>query len=944
MALLFYGFEILLPKRINMKEPNLTRKFFDSISLLLSIIMFLIFMPGRLQAGEDNSLDVSDLRCEYLKSLQGLDHQSPNFSWVLISKKRGQKQTAYQVVVSNNTGDLIWDSGKIESSESSHVKYQGLPLKSSSDYYWKVRIWDMDSQPGNFSESAHFATAILDSNEWKADWIGRGPTKEPVVRWGTNYEAKDLEQIKDMDPDYQSTLLRKEFVIGRPITSAKIHICGLGLFELYINGTKIGKTREHVPLKTDYSKQVLYNSYDITDKITEGNNAIGIMLGNGWFNSQKKFWGWRMQWWGTPKAIVQIEITYKDGLRESIISDQSWKTSPGPVVSSCIYDGEVYDARLEHEGWDKKGFNDSAWQNVNLVQPPVGKLVSQLAPSITVVETIEPKAVKEVEPGVFVFDMGQNFAGWSRVFCKGNRGTKLQLRHAENVDEDGKLDISTLRGAMNTDTYILKGEGNIEVYEPHFISHGYRYLEIRGYPGKPAIEDVLGCVANSDCPTIGHFECSNELVNHIYRCTFWTHRSLMQGLPVDCVQRDERLGWGADALLMTEGTIFNFDSYQFYAKWFKDLDLQQDKETGALPIISPWNGGLSSYPAWSSAYTIMNWYCYQYYGDKQLLSKHYDNMKRYLDYLQKESSGHIQPRDGSGDWKSLAGITVRGGPLLISSAFYYYDAFIVAKSAKILGKTDDAEKYGQMAKEIADAFNNVFQTNERIGYKYGENSQCENAAPLFMRIAPESTQNTVIKNIVDDIKAHDTHLTTGFYGAKWTMEALSMYGRSDIAYQLLTQETYPSWGDMTKGRTTVSETWEGTGTNNHAGLSGTPNPWIFKTLAGINVDPQHPGFERIFIKPYIPNDMSYAKASTNSIKGLVASSWEKTDDGIILKVSIPANTTALVYLPTSDESKVKEGLIEANSAMGVHYIGKEDKSIVYGINSGQYKFVFPEKR
>lgn len=923
-----------------MKKYNLHKRFCTNIALFISVVNGLLLISNSVLAGESYLLKITNLRCENHRDLQSLDHQFPGFGWVLESKERGQKQTAYQIIVTDSEGNLMWNSEKIDSSESSYVKYAGKQLKSSSDYYWKVRVWDKDNKLGKYTTPAHFATAFMDQKDWKAHWIGRGPSKEPVVGWGTNYETEDLALIKDMEPDYQSTLLRKEVVLNKQVKSAKIHVCGLGLYELYVNGSKIGKTREHVPLKTDYSKQVLYNSYDITNILGKGSNAIGIMLGNGWFNPQKKYWDWRMQWWGSPKAIVQVEITYQDGSTATIISDQSWRTSPGPVLSSCIYDGEAYDATLEQGGWDKKGFNDADWKNANLVQAPAGKLVAQIAPSITVVETIEPKSVKEVKPGVFVFDMGQNFAGWARISCKGKRGTKIQLRHAENINADGTLNTETLGYAKNIDRYVLKGGGSTEVYEPHFTSHGFQYVEVTGYPGKPALEDVIGCIANSDCSTIGNFECSNELVNHIYHCTFWTHRSLMQGLPVDCVQRGERLGWGADALLMAEGNIFNFDSYQFYAKWFTDIELQQDKETGNLPIISPWNGGMESYPAWSSAYVVMNWYCYLYYGNKQLLSKHYNNMKRYVDYLQTKSSGNIQPRDGSGDWKSLAGIAVRGGPLLISTAFYYYDTKVVAESAKALGKTEDAEKYGQLAEEIAQAFNNVFQTNARIGYKYGENSQCENAAPLFLGIVPENTQSTVIKNLLDDIKKHDTHLTTGFYGAKWVMEALSMYGRADIAYQLLTQKTYPSWGDMTKGRTTVSETWEGTGTNNHGGLGGTPNPWIFKTLLGINPDPQNPGFERILIKPYIPSDMSYAKASTRTIKGLVESSWEKADDSIVLKVLIPANTTALVYLPTSDSSKVKEGDNDANKSSGVSYRGEEDNKVVYEIESGQYKFTF----
>ncbi|MFC1763746.1 family 78 glycoside hydrolase catalytic domain [Planctomycetota bacterium] len=904
-----------------------------------SIIFVFLPLCFLSQVGLAQSLEIDRLLCEYQDTPQSVDSLEPVFGWILKSSQRGTKQMAYQVLVADSERMLAenkgnyWDSGKVTSAESTHVVYRGRKLVSSSDYYWKVRVWDQDGKPSVWSRPAHFATSLLDASEWSAEWIGRGPVQE------LTFPAEGWDKQETLN-DQRSTLLRKQFSLNKQVKNTKIHICGLGLFELYVNGTKIGANRELVPLKTDYSKQVLYCSYDITNHVTHnGSNVIGVMLGNGWFNAPKKYWGWKMKWYGSPRAIAQIHIIYQDGSTETIISDQSWKTTSGPIIENSIYDGETYDARKELPGWCTSQFDDSQWQHAHLVEAPGGKLISQKAPPIAVTETLQPKSVQEVKPGVFVFDMGQNFSGWTKISAQGPAGTKIQLQHGENINDDGSLNKKTSRSAKNTDVFILKGLGR-EVYEPHFTSHGFRYVEVTGYPGQPTLEDIQGRVVHSDCKRTGYFECDNDLVNHLYRCAIWTQRSVMQGLPVDCPQRDERLGWGADAHVMAESGILNFDSYRFYAKWLRDVQFQQDVETGDLPHVSP-RPGVTGYPAWSSAYPIINWYCYQYYGDKSLLEKHYENMKRYVDYLQSKSSGHIQPRDATGDWKSVVPGFLRGGPQLISTAFYYYDTRIVADAAKALGKTSDAEKYREMADDIAFAFNNVFQHNLRNNYKYGENTQTENATPLFLDIAPEKTQRHVLQNLVSDIAENNGHLTTGFIGSKWMMEALADYGRADIAYQLLTQTSYPSWGYMTRNRTTMSESWNATsGTNNHAGLGAPIGSWVFNWLAGIQIDPEQPGFKNIIIRPYFPEDMNYVKASTMTIKGLVKSSWEKSNGQIKLSISIPVNTTALVYIPTSDPSDVTENSVEARKSANIDYLRKENNKVIYKVESGQYEFVF----
>ena len=882
-------------------------------------------------------IEVARTACNAMEDPQSVDTVTPVFSWVLQSEQRGQLQHAYQLLVADSEAALdrddgnLWDSGRVISTNSRGVHYAGDKLVSSADYYWKVRVWGADDLPSAWSSVAHFATALLDPDEWRASWIGRGPVRE---------QAWPKDGWEELRTDACSTLLRKQFNLRGDIASAKVHICGLGLFELHLNGRRIGGDRELVPLKTDYSRRVLYCSYDVTkDLAGDAANAIGVMLGNGWFNPPVKHRGWKMQAYGSPRAIVQLQVRYADGSTELIISDQSWQTTTGPILENSIYDGECYDATLEIPRWSSSDCTEGEWEPVNLVEAPAGELHAQQAPPIAVVDTILPVAMREVNPGVFVVDMGQNFAGWTRIAVAGPAGTCITLRHSENVHADGSLDRKTMRGAACTDRYILKGSGR-EVYEPHFTNHGFRYVEISGYPGELRLEDIQGRVVHSDCERVSHFESDHTLVNHLYRCASWTQRSIMQGLPVDCPQRDERLGWGADAHVMAESGIFSFDSRQFYAKWLDDVRLQQ-VESGDLPHVSP-RPGVNGYPAWSSAYHIIVWTCYQYYGDTALLDRHYDGMRRYVDYLTSTSFGHILPRDSTGDWKSIADGFLRGGPQLLSTAFYHYAVRILAEAALVLGKHEDAKAYRNLMREIATAFNGVFQHNQRGEYKYGENTQTENAAPLFLGIAPEATRGQVLEHLVADIARHDGHLTTGFIGSKWVMEVLAESGRADLAYALLTQTSYPSWASMTAGQTTLTESWDPQkGSNNHAGLGAPIISWIFKWLAGIQVDPHRPGFEHIIIKPYIPADMGFATASLHTVRGRVVSSWEKRDGRLHVAVTVPANATATVHLPTSDPATVLEGTCRAADADAVRFLRIDGTRTLYAIESGHYHFSLP---
>ena len=884
---------------------------------------------------------VTYLSCEYITNPIGLDIKQPRFCWILESSIRGQRQTAYQILVAaskemlnKNSGDM-WDSGRIESNQSTHLLYKGIPLKSNQTYYYKVRVWDRDGNPSKYSEIAQFSMALLNPSDWQAKWIGIGPEKEPKTEKGYFDSPSDQEGLEDtVTVDSRSHLLRKEVVLDKPIRLARVYACGLGLYELRINGKKVGDKVLN-PAKTHYRKQVLYDTYDVTELVQKGDNAIGMMLGNGWFNPAKKWWSWRMQWFGAKRAIMQMHIDYADGTNQIITTDETWKATTGPIVNSCIYDGEIYDANLEKPGWDKVNYDDSAWENVNIVEAPGGKLISQMMEPIKVNEIIEPVAVTNPKPDAYIYDMGQNFTGWVRLSIKGKKGTKVVLRYAENLGEDGSIDVMSNNLAQSTDYYIMKGEG-IEVYEPHFTYHGFRYVEVTGYPNLPHIENLQGCVVHSACRSIGNFECGNKVINHIRRCTLWSQRSNMTGYPTDCPQRDERLGWMGDAHVTAEEAMHNFHMPLFYRNWLSGIQANQDK-TGDIPYISPRPYMEPGTPAWSSAYPLIIWYYYLHYCDVQILGEHFDSIKRYVDFLSSKATDYILPKDRYGDWVSVAEGWKRGEPESVATAYFYYNAIIVSKAAKVLGLLDDARHYAKLAEQIKDAYNDRFFVPVTKQYENG--SQMSNAFPLFLNIVPENHKKVVLKNLVDDIVVkHQGRLTTGILGTKYMIELLTNEGQTDIAYLLATQTDYPGWYDMVKNRTTLSEHWDQGGSNNHV-MFGSIDAWFYRALVGINVDEAHPGFEHIIIKPFIQPELSWAKAWLETVRGKVSSGWEYRDGVCKLNITIPVNTTATVYVLAQNAESVTESGKPAETSPGVRFLRMEGNHAVYEIGSGSYKFI-----
>ena len=907
--------------------------------LILIFIAFLLFIVAGCVNQTTESIVIKNVLCEYAENPINMDSTHPRFSWILESGLRGQKQTAFQILVATNEDKLtkeigdVWDSDKVDSDQSVNVRYDGIPLQSNHTYYWKVRVWDRDGLVSRYSKIAQFGVALLDIKDWQGHWIGSGLPKEPRGARGYFNNQTDT-AITGVHVDERSTLLRKKFALDKPIKNAWVYVCGLGYYELSINGKRVGDKVLN-PAKTNYRKQVLYDTYNVTDQLRSGQNAVGIHLGNGWFNPLKKWWSWRMQWFGAKRAIFQLHIEFEDGLTKTVISDKSWKAAPGPVVSSCIYDGEIYDANLEKQGWDQPSYDDSAWENVNIVEAPGGNMISQMMEPIKVIETIKPVALKNPQPGVYVYDMGQNFAGWARLKVQGKKGIKVVLRYAENLADNGMIDTTSNGKAKSTDTYILKGKG-IELYEPTFTYHGFRYVQVTGFPGEPNPDNLEGSVVHSDVEPSGHFTCSSDEINHIHQCILWSQKSNLMGIPTDCPQRDERLGWLGDAHLTAEEAMLNFHMPLFYKNWLGGIQSNQDKKTGDISFISPWPPMESGTPTWSGGYSLIIWYYYLFYGDAQIIAEHFESMKHYVDLIYSQATDYILPKDRYGDWVSVTEGWKRGDPESVVTAYFYYLAIVVSDAAKVLGLSDDVHYYAKLAEHIKVSYNNRFFDPETNQYENG--SQMSNAFPLFLNIVPENHKDAVLKNIIDDIIIkHHGHLTTGILGTKYMIEALVNEGRTDIAYRLVKQTDYPSWYDMTKSRTTLSEHWNQDRSNNHVML-GSIDAWFYRTLGGINIDEVRPGFKHIIIKPFIPQDLSFVDASLKTIRGKVRSRWDYTDGDVRLRVVIPVNSSATVFIPAQDKESVTESGQLAESSPGVQFIQTEKHWVVFRVGSGEYDF------
>jgi alpha-L-rhamnosidase len=860
--------------------------------------------------GADGPLPPQNLRCEYLSNPLGIDVRQPRFAWGLDHTARGQRQTAYQILVATQPGLLDqdkgdqWDSGKVVSEDSTQVVYSGKPLASGAAYYWKVRSWDKDGNASPYSRVAQFEMALLSAEEWKGQWIG-----------GANQ-------------------LRTEFQLAEAVARARVYICGLGYYELRVNGAKVGSNVLD-PGWTTYDKRVLYTTYDVTPLLQRGANAVGIMLGEGWYKARA--------------LLLQMNIELVNGKRLSVTSSPAWKGKDGPITSDSVWDGEIYDASRETRGWDRPGFNDSNWAAAQLVKSPGGVLSAQMMLPIRVADTITPVGLTNPQPGVYVYDLGQNFSGWAQLRVKGPRGAAVKLRFSELLYDDGMINRETIRGAKARDTYILRGEGDLEVYEPRFTYHGFRYVEVTGFPGTPGLDSLRGRVVRSDVESVGSFAASKPLLNQIQRLIRWGQSTNLHSIPTDCDQRDERMGWLGDAHVTAEEAMLNFDMAAFYTNFVRDIRDVQGADGSLTDTVPHRYGSRPADPAWGTAYPLLCWYMYEQYGERRILEEHYEGLKKYVEFLRTKAPDNVLRYSYYGDWVAIEPTPGE----LVSDAYYYYDVQLLAKMAGILGKAADAQTYAQLATQIKDAFNREFYDAKRGVYATG--TQTANTLPLFLGLVPPEAKEAVGGKLFNDIVyQHDSHVTTGFIGVKYLLPLLSRSGLSDLAYDLATQTTFPSWGYMiANGATTLWELWHkrtGPSMNSHNHpMMGSVGAWFYQALAGINVEPEGVGYRRIRIAPQIVRDLTWVSATVETVRGTVSSSWTHSPGMITLEVVIPVNSDAKIVIP-KEEQMSEVAVYEGDRTVwekGKYVPGTAgitgasqgtDGSITIEVGSGRYAF------
>ncbi|MDR3229038.1 MAG: family 78 glycoside hydrolase catalytic domain [Puniceicoccales bacterium] len=858
---------------------------------------------------------------------------------------RGVAQTSYRILVATSPEKItaetpdIWDSGVVKSDASVLVPYAGSPLKSRTHYYWNVLITAETPEKAvtltavSPQPLATFSTGIR-SNEWQAKWIGLDKFFKG-------------ETPKGRHSSLAGRYFRKEFSAAKKPAKAILYVSGLGIYKLSLNGKILG-THELSPLPTDYTKTIKYDTLDVTNQITSGKNALGVALGCGWFFGPTRVFA-------TPRLLLQLELQHADGSKEIIVSNDSWKTTAdGPIRANSYWDGESYDARKEMPGWDKPNFDDSHWTPAQLVKTPSGKLEGATTPNITITETLKPISIKKQKDNVFLLDMGQNMVGWLQIKTRGKAGDTIKLRFAETLKKDGTIYTANFRSARATDTYTLKGDGE-EKWEPSFTYHGFRYVEITGYPGTPSVNDFLGKVVHDAMSDTGFFLSSNKTLDQIYKNAFWGIRGNYHGMPTDCPQRDERYGWLGDRAIGSHGESFLFDNHTLYAKWLDDI-AQAQRHDGSIPDVAPtFISVYSDNMTWPGTFIIIANMLYEQYGDTQPIIKHYAAMKKWLNYMKRKYCRNgILVKDKYGDWcmppesPSLVHSkdpSRKTNGAVLGTTFYYRTLKLMERFATIQNKPDDARYFATEALATKNAHNKRFLNPATANYDNG--TVTANVLSLAYGMVPEGLEKKVFDNIVRKTEVDfKGHVSSGLVGLQWLMRTLANNGGGELAYKIATNRDYPSWGYMIENdATTIWELWNGNTANpsmnshNHVMLLGDLLIWYYEELAGIKAG--KPGFKQIIMRPRPPADLKNVSASYNSPYGTIESAWQKADGKFFWHVKVPVNTTAIVHIPSTDRAGILEsgGTPEKNS--GIKFLRVENGSVVYEVASGRYQFSAP---
>jgi alpha-L-rhamnosidase len=902
---------------------------------ILVAIIFVLAVKGQPRNELPGStLKPLALRCEYLQNPLGIDVTHPRLGWVLESREpdeRGQKQTAFQILVASSEASLradqgdLWDSGKTVSEQSAQVVYAGKPLLSRTRCWWKVRVWDNQGRLSAWSAPATWSMGLLNPSDWQGQWIG----------------ASTHEQ------DGYAILLRLPTTLAQRPALATAYVCGLGYYELYLNGKRVG---DHVldPGFTDYDKRVLYVTYDVTDLLRQGANAIGVILGNGWYHPQTPdLFGFdKAPWKRPPRLLLNIEVEFPDGTRQTISSDSSWKWSTGPIVFNCIRGGETYDARLEKPEWNQANYSDSKWNFAVVVPAPKGRLRAQQMPPLRITESVKPVKLTEPRPGIYVFDLGVNLTGWARFEAAGEPGQKITLEFNEVLNPDGTLDTknshSHTYGRYQTGELILSRNGK-GVFEPRFTYHGFRYVQITGLKRKPSITSLVGFGVHTDWELAGGFSCSNPKINQLQKAVRRTLSNCAHSIPGEEPTR-EKMGWTQDGLNTMEAAIYNFDAAALYTKYLFDM-IDAQEANGHVPPIVPTNGWGRTKPGgappdysdpwWGGTLPYVAEKLYEYYGDRRVIEEAYEPMKRWVDYLGTTANDHLIDW-WLGDWLEIGapGRPKRTPIIQTSTAGYYYCAMAVVRAANLLGKPDDAQKYRRLAEEIKASFNQHF-LDDATGL-YAKDSQTSQVLSLYLDMAPTRERDLILLRLIEDIHQHKDHMTTGFVGVMPLLHGLVDWGYPDLAYKVAMQEDVPGFLQMiADGNSTLGESLDNISGSRHHPFGACIGSFLFREIAGIR--PAAPGFQKIAILPVL-GDLAWAKANYDSIHGRIVSEWKREADRFTLNVIVPPNTTATVYLPANATEAITEGGKPINQAPAIELLRVEDGRAIVAIGSGQYSF------
>jgi alpha-L-rhamnosidase len=899
-----------------------------SIPIKYYILWLTIFMVsfGSMPTYARNG--VKELRCEYLVNPVGIDIANPRLSWEIVSDERNVLQEAYEIRVATSEEavkegrSLLWDSGKVFSAESVNIEYKGPALSPMQRVFWQVRVWTGKGRPTAWSEPSYWETGLLDAGNWKANWIS-SPFDKPD------------EKIRPC------SYFRKDFQVIKQVQTARLYISALGLYEAYLNGKKVGD-QLFTPGWTSYNKRVQYQTYDITAMLS-GTNVIGAIVGDGWYRG---FIGTNQNYYGDQTALIaQLQINYTDGTTEVIVTDGSWKATKGAILFSDIYHGEIYDARLESQGWDKIGFNDKTWVNSMIYDHSKEILIAQQSVPVKAIQEIHPLKLIQTAKGETVYDMGQNMVGYVRLKVIGKAGEKVALKFAEVLDKAGNFYTENLRTASATDMYILKGDGE-EVYEPRFTYHGFRYVKIEGFPGTPGLNTITGIVIHSDMEPTGKFACSDSLVNQLQHNIQWSQKGNFFDIPTDCPQRDERLGWTGDAQVFMPTAAFNYNVAPFFTRWLGDLSVDQLPD-GSVPNVIPDVTKNEGSAGWADASVIVPWNLYLAYGDRRILEKQYPSMKTWVEYM-RGRAGNDYVWDGDpqfGDWQALVPSYVNTPELvtdkdMVATAYYYYSTTLLARIAIIIGRTEDAAYYSKLADKIKWAFSLAFiDSSGRL--------TSDTQTAYLLAIAFDLLPSNILKQATGYLASYIEnvgHLTTGFIGTPLLCKTLTDLGRVDLAYKLFMRKEYPSWlYPVTQGATTIWERWDGIqpdGTFQNPGMNsfnhyayGAVGEWLYQYVVGIRPDEKDPGYRHIILAPHPGGGLTNARGEYESMYGTIVSDWSVSGGKMIYHAVIPPNSKATVILPVQKEEAIK---IDGKRV-------KPDATNSIEIGSGDYRIEFDYK-